>query len=57
MTVSPAQAQPPVLQRQKSRKESVASMAWQGLKARIVVNFEIQFNVILILTTSLDSTK
>ena len=42
-TVSPAQTQPPVLQRSKSRKESVASMAWQGLKARIVVSYEAEF--------------
>ena len=42
-TVSPAQPQPPVLQRSKSRKESVASMAWQGLKARIVVSYEAEF--------------
>ena len=37
-TVSPAHPQPPVLQRTKSRKESVATMAWQGLKARIIVS-------------------
>ena len=37
---SPAVTQPPrpILQRTKSRKESVAAMAWQGLKAKIVVS-------------------
>ena len=37
-TVSPGQPHPPVLQRSKSRKESVASMAWQGLKSKIIVS-------------------
>ncbi|XP_028406594.1 inactive rhomboid protein 1-like isoform X2 [Dendronephthya gigantea] len=36
MSVSPGQPGPPVLERTKSRKESVASMAWQGLKNRII---------------------
>ena len=36
-STSPGQPGPPVLQRTKSRKESVASMAWQGLKNRIIV--------------------
>ena len=40
MTVSPAQGHPPVLQMAKSRKESVASMAWQGLKTKIIVSTE-----------------
>lgn len=37
-TISPAHGHPPVLQRMKSRKESVASIAWQGLKSRIIVS-------------------
>ncbi len=37
-TISPGQPHPPVLQRMRSRKESVASMAWQGLKTKIIVS-------------------
>lgn len=38
-SIAPANAgQAPVLQRARSRKESVASMAWQGLKGRILVS-------------------